>query len=30
MRLSSMADSAVVTMSAAARNCGGARVSAAQ
>ena len=30
MRLSSMADYAVVTMSAAARHCGGARVSAAQ
>jgi len=30
MRLSSMADYAVVTMAAAARNCGGARVSAAQ
>ena len=30
MRLSSMADYAVVTMSAAARHCGGVRVSAAQ
>ena len=30
MRLSSMADYAVVTMSAAARHCGGARISAAQ
>ena len=30
VRLSSMADYAVVTMSAAARHCGGARVSAAQ
>ena len=30
MRLSSMADYAVVTMTAAARHCGGARVSAAQ